>query len=147
MTSQKFEPGDRVTWPSGSGRAEGTVEEKVTSAKQVEGHCVDASEESPRYLVENDNTGNVTGHKPSTLSAQAAQPSDSHSDEFSKGDRVTWNTSQGETSGTVKEKITSPTSIKGHDVQASEEKPQYRVESEKTGKQAAHKPESLECDE
>jgi Hypervirulence associated proteins TUDOR domain len=33
--------------------------------------------------------------------------------------------------------------IKKHHVAASEENPQYLVESEKTGKEAAHKPESL----
>jgi hypothetical protein len=60
-----------------------------------------------------------------------------------KGDRVEWETSQGTTSGTVKKKLTSPTEIKGHRVAASEDNPEYLVESEKSGKQAAHKPESL----
>jgi hypothetical protein len=32
------------------------------------GHSVAASEDDPRYLVKNDNTGKVTGHKPQTLS-------------------------------------------------------------------------------
>jgi hypothetical protein len=60
-----------------------------------------------------------------------------------KGDRVEWKTSQGTTSGTVKKKLTSPTEIKGHRVAASEDNPEYLVESEKSGKQAAHNPESL----
>lgn len=60
-----------------------------------------------------------------------------------KGDRVTWQTSQGETEGTVLEKLTKPTGIKGHHVAASDDNPEYLVESEKTGKQAAHKPEAL----
>lgn len=64
-------------------------------------------------------------------------------DQFKKGDKVEWNTAQGSTTGEVKQKLTAPTDIKGHHVAASKEKPEYLVESEKTGKEAAHKPESL----
>lgn len=64
-------------------------------------------------------------------------------DKFKKGDKVEWETSQGKTEGTIKEKLTSPTEIKGHHVAASKENPEYLVESDKTGKEAAHKPESL----
>ena len=60
-----------------------------------------------------------------------------------KGDAVEWNTSQGTTSGTVKKKLTSPTKIKGHDVKASKDNPEYLVESDKTGAEAAHKPGAL----
>ena len=60
-----------------------------------------------------------------------------------KGDKVEWETPQGKTSGTVKKKLTSPTKIKEHKVAASKENPEYLVESEKSGKQAAHKAESL----
>ncbi|BAZ19897.1 hypothetical protein NIES4073_07700 [Kalymmatonema gypsitolerans NIES-4073] len=65
-------------------------------------------------------------------------------DELKKGDRVKWNTSRGETTGEVEKKLTSPTDIKGHHVAASEDNPEYLVKSDKTGKEAAHKPESLE---
>lgn len=65
------------------------------------------------------------------------------SKEFKKGDRVEWNTSQGKTEGKVKKKLTSETDIKGHHVAASKDNPEYLVESEKSGKEAAHKPESL----
>ncbi|MBD2431005.1 MAG: DUF2945 domain-containing protein [Mastigocladus sp. ERB_26_2] len=65
-------------------------------------------------------------------------------EEFKKGDKVKWNTSQGETTGEVKKKLTSSTEIKGHHVAASQENPEYLVESDKTGKQAAHKPDALE---
>jgi hypothetical protein len=65
-------------------------------------------------------------------------------DELKKGDRVKWNTSQGETTGEVEKKLTSPTDIKGHHVAASKDNPEYLVKSDKTGKEAAHKPESLE---
>ena len=40
-------------------------------------------------------------------------------------------------------KQTSETRIKGHKVAASSDDPQYIVESSKSGKRAAHKPEAL----
>jgi len=64
-------------------------------------------------------------------------------DNLKKGDKVSWETSQGTTTGKVVRKQTSDTQIKGHKVKASEEDPQMIVESEKSGKRAAHKPGSL----
>jgi Hypervirulence associated proteins TUDOR domain len=69
------------------------------------------------------------------------------SDEFKKGDKVKWDSSQGPIEGTVKQKLTEPMEIKSHHVAASKEDPQYLVESDKTGKEAAHKPESLRSNE
>jgi heme-binding NEAT domain protein len=63
--------------------------------------------------------------------------------DLKKGDTVTWDTSQGKTKGKVVKKQTTPTKIKGHDVKASRSNPEYIVESEKTGKRAAHRPDSL----
>ena len=60
-----------------------------------------------------------------------------------KGAQVEWNTPQGKTSGTIKKKLTSPTKIKVHKVAASKDNPQFQVESEKSGKEAAHEPGSL----
>lgn len=65
------------------------------------------------------------------------------SKEIAIGDKVEWETSQGKTVGTVKKKLTAPIKIKGHEVAASEENPQYLVESDRSGKEAAHKPEAL----
>ena len=65
------------------------------------------------------------------------------SEKLRKGDKVSWNTSQGETVGSVVKKQTAPTKIKGNEVKASQSDPQYIVESEKSGKRAAHKPEQL----
>ncbi|QSJ17415.1 DUF2945 domain-containing protein [Nostoc sp. UHCC 0702] len=65
-------------------------------------------------------------------------------EEFKKGDKVKWNTAQGETTGKVEKKLTSPTDIKGHHVAASKDNPEYLVKSDKTGKEAAHKPDALE---
>jgi len=64
-------------------------------------------------------------------------------DDFTKGDRVSWNTSQGTTHGTVVRKLTSDTTIEDHQVRASKDDPQYLVESEKTGAHVAHKPSAL----
>jgi len=64
-------------------------------------------------------------------------------DNLKKGDKVEWETSQGKTSGTIKEKLTAETKIKDHKVAASKDNPEYLVESEKSGKEAAHKPEAL----
>ncbi|MEL7241118.1 MAG: DUF2945 domain-containing protein [Cyanobacteria bacterium J06573_2] len=66
------------------------------------------------------------------------------SNKFKKGDKVEWNTASGKTTGEVKKKLTSETDIKGHHVAASKDNPEYLVESDKSGKEAAHKPESLD---
>lgn len=63
--------------------------------------------------------------------------------QLNKGDAVNWNTSQGKTEGKVVKKQSSPTKIKGHEVKASAAKPQYIVESDKSGKRAAHRPAEL----
>jgi hypothetical protein len=63
--------------------------------------------------------------------------------DLKKGDHVTWETSQGTTSGTVVEKLTTRTTVKGHTVAATEDSPQYLVESDATGAHAAHKPGAL----
>ena len=67
---------------------------------------------------------------------------------FRKGDKVTWSTPQGETHGRVVKKLTSDARIandgrKGTKVSASEADPRYLVESDKTGKRAAHRPDAL----
>jgi hypothetical protein len=62
---------------------------------------------------------------------------------FKVGDQVQWETSQGTTTGKVIRKLTEPMEIKGHHVAASKEEPQYLVESDSSGAQAAHKPEAL----
>jgi DUF2945 family protein len=63
--------------------------------------------------------------------------------EFNQGDTVEWNTPQGKTRGPVKKKLTSETNVGGQKVNASEDDPRYLVESEKSGKEAAHKPDAL----
>lgn len=63
--------------------------------------------------------------------------------EWKKGDKVAWDTPQGETHGTVEKKLTSETHIKGHKVAASPDNPEYLVQSDKSGKEAAHRPDAL----
>ena len=67
-------------------------------------------------------------------------------DTLKPGDKVQWKTSQGTTSGSVKKKLTAPTDIKGHHVAASPSNPEYLVQSAKSGKLAAHKPDALTKD-
>ena len=65
-------------------------------------------------------------------------------EEFEQGDEVEWNIPQGKTRDTVKKKLTSRTEVGGQTVAASEDDSRYLVESEKTGKEAAHKPDALD---
>jgi hypothetical protein len=62
---------------------------------------------------------------------------------FKKGDKVEWDSSNGTTSGEVVKKETKTTHVKGHTAKATASDPQYRVKSEKTGKEAVHKPSEL----
>lgn len=59
------------------------------------------------------------------------------------GDKVAWDTSQGETHGRVLRKLTRTTRIKGYSAKATAEDPEYLVRSDKTGAKAAHKPAAL----
>jgi hypothetical protein len=63
-------------------------------------------------------------------------------DKFRAGEAVEWNSHGGIAKGKVKKKLTSRTTIKGHQVAASLDNPEYLVESERGG-QAAHKPGAL----
>jgi Hypervirulence associated proteins TUDOR domain len=63
--------------------------------------------------------------------------------EFERGETVEWNTPQGKTRGTVRKKLTSDTQVGEQKITASEDDPRYLVESEKSGKAAAHKPDAL----
>ncbi len=60
-----------------------------------------------------------------------------------KGDHVTWETSQGRTSGTVEAVVTRTTRVKGHLAKATKNRPEIVVKSEKSGEEAVHRPGSL----
>jgi hypothetical protein len=59
------------------------------------------------------------------------------------GDKVEWDSSGGHSTGKVVKKQTSATQINGHKVAASKDNPQYIVKSDKSGREAAHKPSEL----
>lgn len=63
--------------------------------------------------------------------------------DLSTGDRVSWNTPQGRTRGTVEEKRTKDFRFAGQSFTASDDEPAYIVKSEKSGVEAAHKGSAL----
>lgn len=63
--------------------------------------------------------------------------------DLSKGDRVSWSTSQGRTHGEVVEKKTSDFEFADQRFTASPDDPAYIVRSQKTGAKAAHKGSAL----
>jgi hypothetical protein len=60
-----------------------------------------------------------------------------------KGDKVSWQSHGQRVHGTVEERITSRRSAAGRTVDASRDEPQYRVRSDKTGRDAVHTEEAL----
>ncbi|MEW1613694.1 MULTISPECIES: DUF2945 domain-containing protein [unclassified Streptomyces] len=62
---------------------------------------------------------------------------------LSRGDDVTWQSHGQDVEGTVTRKVDHRTEAAGRTVDASKDEPQYEVESDKTGRSAVHKPESL----
>ncbi|GAB4381718.1 MAG: hypothetical protein Kow00121_40910 [Elainellaceae cyanobacterium] len=78
--AQTFKQGDKVEWKVGQGKTVGTVQKKITKSIEVEGNQIAASEDAPRYVVKNDHTGQITGHKPETLTKvdQSQQQSSQH---------------------------------------------------------------------
>ncbi len=64
--ADEFHKGDRVTWKSHGGSAEGTVEKKITTETEAAGRTVKASPEDPQYLVKSDSGGEAV-HKPTAL--------------------------------------------------------------------------------
>ncbi|WP_042281967.1 hypervirulence associated TUDOR domain-containing protein [Candidatus Protochlamydia sp. R18] len=70
------------------------------------------------------------------------------SQSIKKGDSVTWNSQQGSIKGKVAKKVVKNETVKVGEnkkrrVKASNENPQVIVKSNKTGKQAVHKVESV----
>ena len=65
------------------------------------------------------------------------------SKDFKVGDKVSWSSTQGKVTGSVKKKLTAPMDINMHHVAASPDNPQLLVQSAQSGKMAAHKPAAL----
>jgi Hypervirulence associated proteins TUDOR domain len=64
--SKQLKSGDRVSWKSHGGTAQGKVVKKLTSSTQIKGHKVAASQDNPEYLVETDE-GKQAAHKAEAL--------------------------------------------------------------------------------
>jgi len=64
-------------------------------------------------------------------------------DSLTIGDRVSWDTSQGRTHGTIEERRTKDFQFANQKFHASEDEPAFIVKSEKTGATAAHKGSAL----
>ena len=58
--------GDRVSWTSHGGTAEGKVVKKLTRPTSIKSHKVAASKDNPEYLVETDD-GKQAAHKAEAL--------------------------------------------------------------------------------
>lgn len=67
---EELHRGDRVTWRSHGGEAEGTVGERITSETRIQGHTAEPSKDDPQYVVETDG-GAQAAHKPSALRRKA----------------------------------------------------------------------------
>jgi hypothetical protein len=65
------------------------------------------------------------------------------SEQFRKGQEVEWSSHGSTTQGKIEEEITSDTEAAGRKVKASPDDPQYRVRSNKSGRDAVHKPSAL----
>jgi hypothetical protein len=59
--------------------------------------------------------------------------------QFSVGDHVSWNSEAGRVSGTIVKVHHHDFDYKGHRRRASEDDPQYEIQSDKTDHVAAHK--------
>ncbi|MFJ9552542.1 DUF2945 domain-containing protein [Nocardiopsis sp. NPDC101807] len=58
---------------------------------------------------------------------------------FDVGDHVSWNSEAGRVSGTITRVHTGDFTFRGRTRRASEDDPQYEIESDRTGRTAAHK--------
>jgi Hypervirulence associated proteins TUDOR domain len=65
--AQDFKKGDRVSWSSHGGTAEGEVVRKITEDTEAAGRQVRASKDEPQYLVRSEKSGGEAVHKGSAL--------------------------------------------------------------------------------
>ena len=64
-------------------------------------------------------------------------------DQFKRGDRVEWKFGRGKAVGVVRKKLTARTTVGGQVVAAARDDPRYLVETERSKKQVAKRPEYL----
>ncbi len=70
----EFRKGDRVSWKSHGGTAEGEVVKKITEDTEAGGRTVRASRDEPQYLVRSDKSGGEAVHKPAALTRDELSP-------------------------------------------------------------------------
>jgi hypothetical protein len=63
--------------------------------------------------------------------------------ELKRGDRVEWTYRSGKAVGVVKRKLTARTTVSGQVVAASKDDPRFLVETEKSKKRVAKRPDAL----
>ncbi len=63
----EFKKGDKVSWKSHGGTAEGEVLKKITEDTEAAGRTVRASPDEPQYLVRSEKSGGEAVHKPDAL--------------------------------------------------------------------------------
>lgn len=66
--AKKLKQGCKVQWKVGTGATTGEITQKITEPTTSDGKEIKASKSKPRYLVKNDNTGNITPHRARSLS-------------------------------------------------------------------------------
>lgn len=64
--AKRLHVGERVSWKSHGGKAEGKVVKKLTGPATIKGHRVAASKDNPEFLVETDE-GKRAAHKAEAL--------------------------------------------------------------------------------
>jgi hypothetical protein len=64
--TKDLKAGDKVSWSSHGGTANGKVVRKLTSETDIKGHHVAASKDNPEYLVETEE-GKRAAHRPGAL--------------------------------------------------------------------------------
>ena len=69
--TQEFRQGDKVTWQSHGGTAEGEVVRRITSDTEAGGRTVRASNDEPQYLVRSEKSGGEAVHKPEALTRKS----------------------------------------------------------------------------
>lgn len=63
--------------------------------------------------------------------------------EFKPGDHVEWGKPEDKTRGTIVRRLTGPYKIKTFEVPATEDNPYFLVKTDRTGAEAAHRPDEL----
>jgi RNase P/RNase MRP subunit p29 len=63
--------------------------------------------------------------------------------QFKRGDKVEWKFGRGKAVGVVRRKLTARTTVGGQVVAATKNDPRYLVETERSKKQVAKRPEAL----